>query len=251
LPEALARLKDRRESARKQLAALGAAADAVEIGEPVPGGDKSDRQQQMTQMMARLREGRPAAVKPKQSLPVIVTASLKADLPLKAADAEALLVAATALQEKVRAADLGGLKDVDKPSPQEEEVLEELGVHEGMNPGEPRRGEPAFLFVARIPAADRDRATAEAFQRAKKEAAQLAKAAGADLGGLARLQSGPAGMDPENYFEQMRAYANWNGVQPPVGRPLDDGAYEAVGDRPGRVMLRVSVTADFHLLPGK
>ena len=52
-------------------------------------------------------------------------------------------------------------------------------------------------------------------------------------------------------MEQMRAYANWNGVQPPVGRPLDDGAYEAVGDRPGRVMLRVSVTADFHLLPGK
>src|SRR5438045_617574 len=59
LPEALARLKDRREAARKQLAALGAAADAVEIGEPVLGGDKSAQQQQMERMMNRLREGRP------------------------------------------------------------------------------------------------------------------------------------------------------------------------------------------------
>jgi hypothetical protein len=248
LPEALARLKDRREAARKQLASLGAAAEAVEIGEPVTGGEKGG-QQQMERMMARMqvRDGR-TAPKPKQAVPVIVTAALKVDLPLQGTDPEAMLLAATALQEKVRAADLGGLKEVEKPSPQEAELLEEMGVTGEANPGEPKRGEPVFLFVARFPAADRDRATAEAFQRAKKEAGRLAKAAGADLGGLVRLNSGPPGVDPDNYnYEQMRQYTYWGAGQPSVGRPLDDGGFEAVSDRPGRVALRVVLTVEFHL----
>jgi hypothetical protein len=249
LREALAKLKDRRESARKQLAALGATAEAIEIGEPTAGGDMSDRQQQMERMMGRLREGR-AAAKPKTAVPVVVSATLKADLPLKAADPDALLIAAAALQEKIKAADLGGLKDAEKPSPQEAEVLEEMGVAGEGNPSQPKRGEPAFLFVAHIPAADRDRATADAFGRAKTEAARLAKAAGAGLGGLVRLNGGPPGIEPDNInYEQMRQYMAWNGGQQTVGHPLDDGAYEAVSDRPGRVGLRVAVTAEFHLNP--
>jgi hypothetical protein len=249
LREALARLRDRRESARKQLAALGADLAAIEIGEATTGGDKGERQQQMEQMMARLQaRGGQTAPKPKQAVPVIVTAALKVDLPLKATDPEALLVAATALQEKIRAADLGGLKDAEKPSPQEEELLEEMGLRGGGNPGEPKRGEPVFQFVVRIPAAERDRASAEAFQRAKREASRLAKAAGADLGGLARIGGGPIGMDADVDFDQMRRYAAY-GNQPAAGRPLDDGAYEAVGDRPGRVALRVSLIVEFHLAP--
>ena len=247
--EAMARLKERREAARAQLAALGAPADAIEIDEATLGGDKGERQQQMEQMMARLQaRGGPTASKPKQAVPVIVTAALKVDLPLKAADSDALLTAATALQDRIRAADLGGLKDAEKPSPQEEELLEEMGVRGGVNPGEPKRGEPMFLFVCRIPAAERDRATAEAFQRAKREAGRLAKAAGADLGSLARIGGGPPGIDPEVDYDQMRRYVAY-GNQPAIGRPLDDGGYEAVGDRPGRVTLRVALTVEFHLAP--
>jgi uncharacterized protein YggE len=246
LREALTKLRERRESARKQLTDLGAAKDAIDIGEPVVGGEKSAQQQQMEQMMGRLHQSRPAA-KPKQALPVIVTAALKADLPLKAADPESLLLAATALQDKIKAADLGGLKDAEKPSAQEAEVLEEMGVAEAQA-GEPKRGEPTFQFVARIPAADRDKAAAEAFQRARKEAARLANAAGAGLGGLARLNGGPPGPDPDGInYEQMRQYMAYGGGQQSFGRPLDDGSYEAVSDRPGRVTMRLVLTVEFQL----
>jgi len=67
LPEALARLKDRRDAARKQLASLGSTADAIEIGEPVTGGEKGG-QQQMERIMARMqaRDGRTARNRSRQ-----------------------------------------------------------------------------------------------------------------------------------------------------------------------------------------
>jgi len=45
----------------------------------------------------------------------------------------------------------------------------------------------------------------------------------------------------------MRQYMAYGGGQQSFGRPLDDGSYEAVSDRPGRVTMRLVLTVEFQL----
>jgi uncharacterized protein YggE len=254
--EALAKLKERREAALSQLAALGADRKAIVIGEPTLSPETADPRRQMQMMvMERMRTGGRAKKpdKPKAA-PVQVTANLRADLPLKASGAEELLVAAHALQEKIKAADLAGLKEIAAGSPEEQELAEEMDPEMmGYNPGETRPGEPTFLFVSKVPEEERDKALAEAFQKAKREAARLAKAAGAELGPLAQLWSTHSmGNGGEDYTNPYRYYYQY--MQKPATRSgdKDDSASEAIGPQPGGVSLRIAVNASFALkTPGK
>jgi uncharacterized protein YggE len=251
--EALAKLHERRAAAKTLLASLGASADAVVFGEPAVSLEQNVRAQQMERMLAQLRSrpgARPADPKAKAPLPVFVVSSLKADLPLKASTPEELLIAGHDLQQKVRAADLGGLKEAEKLSPQEKELLEEMGGREPPDSGEPKPGEPFFLYVAPVSEAERDRALAEAFQNARRDAARLARAAGAGLGAVQNLSDNsqpgmdmddPTGMGRRYYYEM--AMAQREAVRP------DAGKGEAVGLQPGKVVLRVVVSAQFVLKP--
>jgi uncharacterized protein YggE len=244
--EALAKLKERREAAVAQLTGLGVPKAAVVIGEPTLSSDKTQRQQQIERMMQMRRGGKPA--RPKAEQPVFVSAPLKADLPLKAVGPEELLVAAHALQEKIKAADLGGLKDVEKPtSPQEEELAEEMGPEFGGDEG-PKRGEPVFSFVAAVPDAERAKALADAFQKAKRDATRLARAAGAELGPVRTLSENQqtGGLEEDPLAGPRRFYDMAMVGRPPVP-PADDERGEAVGGQPGKVVLRVSVSVQFEL----
>jgi len=65
----------------------------------------------------------------KKPAKVAVCLVVSAEWPIKVQDAEALLVRAGELQDKIKAADLAGLKD-EKPSEEEEEETEETKEEE-------------------------------------------------------------------------------------------------------------------------
>jgi uncharacterized protein YggE len=244
--DALAKLKERRAAAEKKLADLGAAKEAVAFGEPALTAEKTDRQRQMEMMVRdRLsRKGGKNDPKAKQPPAVVVSATLKAELPLKAGTPEEFLALAHGLTEKIKAADLGGQKELKQLSPQEEEAAEETAAEVGMSGEEPQRGEPLILYVSKISEEEHDKALAEAFQKARREAGRLARSAGAELGPLHHLantsQSG-GDIDPEMY-----AYSRANYYRMMQGnRSGEDRATEAVGVQPGKTTFRVMVTASF------
>jgi len=258
LAEALAKLKDRRQAAEKQLAAIGALKSGIEFGEPRLSSEKSPQQKQMEMMvLQQMRsQGKKVGTKPAGAPPAVISSLLKAEFPLKASSPEELLLTSHALQEKIKAADLGGLKELKKPTPQEEELLEEMeGLMQQNEEQGPIPGQPMFLFVSRIPELEQTAALARAFEKAKAEATRLAKAAGATLGPLHQLsnttaaQGGfddPTGMYNNPYYYQpiQRMQLGQSGSESQSG--------EAAGMQPGKVVFRIAVTASFALqAPGK
>jgi hypothetical protein len=254
--EALAALKDRVSAAKTQLLALGADKASIAAEEPQLAVENKDRRRQMEMMMAqRMRGGRrPAAKKEEAKPPVSVSATLSAQWPLKAAGGEELLVAVTALQDKIKAADVAGAKEQAKLTPEEQELADELAAEQvGMYGGdeEPKPGEPIFMFVAPIAAAEREKLLVDGFKKAKDRAARLAKAAGAELGALRLLSDNEtdasdealslnpyAGLDSRSY-RMMQMARGTGGMQEELS--------EAVGTQPTKVVYRVIVSASFDL----
>lgn len=257
LKEALAKLKARREAVGKQVVTLGAAKNSVEFSEPVLANEKTDRHLQIQRMMLE-RLGKPDKVggkgATKAALPVLVSMTLKADWPLKAAGPEDLLLQIHELQEKVKAADLGGVKENEKLTPEEEEIAEEMQAAIQQQLGqeaEAKRGEPSFFYVCKVSEEDRAKALAEAFQKARKDAGRLARAAGQELGTLQGLSSQNQGGEvepsagiPPYLVQQLRAGQGNDGA---------DSGGEALGVQPGKVTYRIMVSAAFYLKapPGK
>jgi uncharacterized protein YggE len=256
LKEALAKLRERRQAAQKNLEQIGAVAGSIEFGEPQIAMERNDRQhERMVMMMAMRAQGKKPAQKPKEAPPISVFCTLKAEVRLSAAGAEELLLAAHGLEERVKAADLGGLKELKQASAQDEEMAEEANAEMmGMNDNEgPKRGEPIFLYVSKLSDEERTKARADAFKKAQREAAKLAEAAGIELGPLYRLDpdpsagypdsedtevvSGPSSYFVRQYLERARGYAAGNDKQPE----------EAIGIRPGKVVYRVAISAAFEL----
>ena len=137
---------------------------------------------------------------------------LTAQWPLAGNTTEKLLLAADAVREKIKAADLAGGKETPKLSPEEQELAEEMAAQASPNPGgdeeQVKPGEPRFLFVTRLSPQDRQAALADAFAKAKLQAAELAKAAGAGLGPLTGI-SGEAGGSTGG-FNPYQRYNNYN-----------------------------------------
>jgi uncharacterized protein YggE len=245
LKEALALLKDRREAAVLRLTAMGIAKKALTFKEPGLSSDKTDQQRQMEKMVAaRLgrRKGKEQGKGKPATPPTVVSSVLKVDIPFKAADAEDALLKFQALKDKIVAADLSGLKQLKKLTPQEEELAEETEMPDFGRGGEeePKRGEPVFTFVAVIPEADQTKVLADGFAKAKREATLLARAAGMSLGTLRSLESQPALSDEDNPYLDRRHMRS-----APFAASANLG--EAVGFQPGPVTYRVAIVAAFDL----
>jgi hypothetical protein len=196
LEEALAKLKDRREAALVQLQTLGAKKESVWVGTPTLSNVQSAQKSRMEQMIRQRLLGRGRNVPKGLEVPQSVAASalLTAEWPLPAADPEKLLLASEALRKKIKDADLAGAKDAEKPSPEEQEMAEEMAEMMGSSGEEQVRfGEPYFVYVGRFSPQDRDKAMAEAFQKAKAQASRLAQAAGVRLGPLLGLSGDSSG----------------------------------------------------------
>lgn len=254
LKDALAKLAERRKAAEEQLKKLGADAKSIKFGEPHISAGQNNPQAQM-QMMMRQRmmqqRGRKSAAKSAVAPPVTVALPLVAGWALKGENPEQLLLASHALEEKIKAADLAGRTAAEELSPEEAELAEEAEEEESMtyyNGQEgPKPGEPRFVYVSQISAADRDKAYAEAFERAKASADRLAKAASAELGALQHLSGGgDSSADSESYGE-------WSGYEYQMFRRMQrttstkDDELEAIGPRPGVLKFQVHVMASFAL----
>ena len=207
LEEALAALKERREKVAAQLEKLGA--DKKVLVFTPPGVDESTAaQQRRMELMIAQRMGRGAkkTAKPVKP-PVAVTTMLTATWPLVGDSTEKLLLAADAVREKVKAAELSGDKETPKLSAEEQEVAEEMAAQTNQNMGGDeqvaRLGEPRFLYLAQLSLQDRQAALAGAFAKAKAQAAELAKAAGAGLGPMTSLRSDASSMGGFNPYARF------------------------------------------------
>jgi uncharacterized protein YggE len=255
LKEALAALKDRTDAAKAQLATLGADKASVKTESAQISAGKNNQQRQMEMMMAqRIRGGGAKKPKKEEKPQVSVSTALTANWPLKAKETEELLIATHALQDKIKAADLGGNKDA-KLSPEEEEAfaeMEENGYTRFGDEGGPKPGEPTFLFYTAITDTEREKALGEAFKKAKEKAARVAKAAGSELGKLASLTESEVGMDSEDYPGSMYgndpyAYQMMQRLRRDSVDGSDSGSAEGIGIQPGKVSYNVTVHASFDL----
>jgi len=258
LKQALAALKDRIEAARLQSVALGAIKDSIKIGDPQITKSATDQQQRRVQMqmlmLERMRRGG-AGKKSEQAKtpsPVMLSARLTAEWKIDAKNVEELLLFSHSLQQRIEDADLAGTKEAQTLSPEEEELLAESEESLSyMSDDESKPGEPTFLLVSRISDEERDKARAEAFQKAKVQASRLAKAAGLDIGDLKSLtgEEQPGG-DEDSYDlfggYNRAAYRIFQSVVAAAQAGTSENV-EAVAPVPGKVRYRITVTAAFEL----
>jgi uncharacterized protein YggE len=219
LKEALANLHTQREAFLKQFQTLEADKDSLEVG---------STQLYSQQMMQQIRMQR--GLTPELADPVVrVSVPVQAEWTLSAKTPEELLLASDALQAKIKAADLGW--------PQNRENRQSrLPGGSGLSfPGislddelQTQSGTPFFQFVALISTEERDRALAEAFEKARASAARLAKAAGEQVGAVRNLK------DVSQSSQGRRAAASTT---------------EAVGTSPGEINYRVALQVSFDLKP--
>jgi uncharacterized protein YggE len=242
LKEALAKLKVRRAAAEKQLYGWGVTADSVYFGDPALSSDKTDRQQQMERMVSERMRRKGGKKTTPEVPPTIVGMTITGDIPLKSKTTEDLLLEFQDLKEKIQTADLSGIKELQKLSPQEEELAEEMSGRDMYDGGEPRRGEPTLLLIARVPEEERTKALAEAYRKARVEATQLARAAGVELGALNTVrQSAFGATDEESSYRAMRyRMASMPGI-PDLVKPGEASAMQ-----PGKVVYRVAIQASFN-----
>ncbi len=247
MEEALAQLTDRRDAARLKVAELGASKETIVTADPVSiDGASSDQQRQMQRMLVQMRaQGRRVPAKP-PAPSIAVQSTLSAEWQLTAKTPDELLTSTHKLEDAIRKADLGGANQPQEPTPEEQEVAEEMENADmyGMSEEGLKPGEPQFLYVARLSDDQRQKALADAFAKAKAEARQLATAAGAQLGDLISLSSmsSPVNdMSGNNY----RQYAQMMYLQQMANEGQIEN--EIAGPQPGLVSFRIAVMVEFQL----
>ncbi|QDT93652.1 SIMPL domain-containing protein [Gimesia algae] len=251
LEGALSGLKDRIEATRAQLAVLGADKESIKIDSPKVSSEKSERQQQIEMMLAQRMRGRGNGSGKKKGIvttPLTVSAQLTAEWKLQAKTDEELLLASHPLQNKIKEADLAGLKAASKLSPEEQELMEEMeGASMYGGDREAKPGEPVFSFACSISEKEEDKAMSEAYQKARSQALRLANASGAELGKLTSISgsSGSASDENSEYGYNSVYYAALQRMRSDAN--TEDGQSQAVSVMPGQLKYRVTVTAGFEL----
>ena len=252
LADAITKLKSQKAKVEKQLDSLGATKESIKFGEVRLDESQDDEQRQMQMMMRQRmsqRRGKRHAEKESQGKPVKLTLRLTAEWSLKSKDAIGLLLETQKLHEAIKAADLAGLKESQEPTAEEAEVAEEseeMDMVYNSRQG-PKQGEPVFLYFATIPAADREKALAEAFAAAKSEATRLAKAAEMELGPLRSLQSGASANDFSDEDSVQQLYNSGMGNLFRHELSNRHRGHDAIGPTPGLLKFHTDVTVLFAI----
>ena len=252
MKEALASLKDRRQAILGQLAKLGAVKESVVFAAPQVNATVLQARQQMAMMIMARMGNRSKKNAKKAAAPVVISARLTAEWPLKGKDAEELLIEISQLQENINAADLAGKKDLEKLSGEDEEISQELAGMEanmGNDASQAQPGTASFTLVSKVTSQEHTQALADAFSKARARAQEMAAAAGAQLGPLRQLGAQvQASGDVESGENPMQAYYRLMQLGGGGAKPADpDSRQEAQGTQPGEVVYRVTVTAAFDL----
>jgi uncharacterized protein YggE len=244
IADATGKLKEAKAAAAKKLADLGTNEKSIDFGPTQIGTGGDVRQQYVQKMMAMRGRGQKPAEKAKS---VTLSTTLKAEWPLKAADADEMLTSAYNLQEKIKNAGLTK-KDNKQLTPEEQEAMEEAQAMQAANGGSAAApGEPSFVYVSKISDAEQTSAMADAFKHATADAAKLANAAGRELGTLAHLTSttgspAPSEDDAQGYARFMMRQMMGESAAA-VTTPTD----EAVSPQAGPLEFQITVTASFTL----
>ncbi|MEN6459159.1 MAG: SIMPL domain-containing protein [Thermoguttaceae bacterium] len=254
LEEALAKLKDRREAAVLQLETLKVDKKSIVFEGPTKSAAQAAQKRQIEAMIMeqmRSRGKKPKGLQVPQT--VTVTGSLTAEWPLEAKSRDQLLLAANAIEEKVSAADISGSREVQKLSPEEEELAEEARQQSNRYGETPQAvGQPTFLFIAVLSKQERQKAMAEAYRKAAAAAAELAKATDVDLGrlvnvvGVCRGQQIAGDEEENSYASRMAAMRLQRLFQQAVenaGEKLD----ESFSDTPTPLTFTCTVMATFAM----
>jgi hypothetical protein len=236
LEDALAKLKERQELAATQLETLKAERKSIVFGVPSLSTEQSSRKKQIQAMVIQQMRARGKKV-PKGLLApqtLSVTSNLTATWPLKEESHEKLLLLVQRLQDKIKAADLSGSKEAEKLSPEEQESEEEasqMSSQFGMSEDQQQQpGQPQFMFVAVLSKAERQKAMAAAFVKAKAQAAELAQAAGVALGPLLGLSGN---CSSQSSFGESPYYSRYYNSGSPniVAQMIAEQAGESSGDK--------------------
>lgn len=153
---------------------------------------------------------------------------IEVDFPVAAATTAECLVLSTNLRERVKTADLAGLR----------ELPHGLGCSScGTAPGECR-----VAFVHRITPEDQTEVLSQAFSKARRAASDLAQAAGGRLGPICKLEETTPSAPPPPPLP--------GGFGFPVAQSGSSPS-ELIAEHPDQLLLERSVTATFELLePG-
>ena len=90
--------------------------------------------------------GKKPAAKAKEAPPVVVSCNLKAQIRLSAPNPDEMLVLTHGLEERIKAADLGGVKALKQGAPQDEELAQEE-MQGMMNGGDEQRVRSGFHYL--------------------------------------------------------------------------------------------------------
>jgi hypothetical protein len=252
-------LKERQEAAASQLEAMKAEKKSIVFGAAKPSSEQSSRRKQIQTMVIQQMRARGKKV-PKGLLnpqSVTIACTLTARWPLKEESHDKLMLLSQHLQDKIKAADLSGSKEAEKLSPEEEEFEEEANQMSNQFGEEAQQSnQPQFVFVAVLPKAERQKAMAEAFVKAKADAAELAKAAGVELGPLVGLSggcSGQANLGENPYYSRYGssfAYALSQMAGEQTGESSGEKGEkpdESIGTDPSALKFSCTVAAMFQM----
>jgi uncharacterized protein YggE len=183
--------------------------------------------------------------------PIVVVGAVTAEWPLQGDNIEKLLIEASELQKKIEAADLTGGKKPKKSDSDDESSEEDKAVPSTYAPstapytpapaiyGSPfatyAPGVPAWDYVARISAQQRKAAMAQAVVKAKARAAELAEAAGTGLGALESVR-----------LAQVTGGTSWSDDAISTVNMYED---ETVGTDPNKLRIAVTVDVCFRIKP--
>jgi uncharacterized protein YggE len=259
LQEAINDLKDRREAVVNQLLKLKAVKESISSSSPTLTNAKSQQQRELEMMMAQraAAAGKKAAKGANVPETFAVSAVLTAEWLLEEKTPEYALIACQTLNQKIKAANVFPVKEEEKLSPEEEEVAKEMAeMMAARGQGESTRGQPSFVYVARITPAEREKAMAKAFAKAKTQAESLAKAAGVTLGPLNGMTGDGGGTHsfPDGNEEPF-GYSHYDDVSRYMGRiqtmrnveKMDEMQNESSGGDPDALMFTITVAATFNL----
>lgn len=286
---ALDRLKTRRQTALERLRELEADKESIWVANPAVSEHTPPRARALAPVpdVPPGRAPRPApevavgaaespespherpparrAARPRRALGRLFAACqvLSADWPLVPGNLDSLLASAHGIQDRVKAADLGGGDYARGLTVEEREMVEETlivatpaGPYAAApySPGPQRAeppaacrvppGEPRFVYVATIPPCRRKQALAESFAQAKAQATDLAEAAGTRLGPLVELSGRvSAGVLPADEAPAQGAACRTVAPNAPVG----PNCPETTAAAPNALYFTFPVTARFRL----
>lgn len=238
--QAIALLRQKRESVVAKLKELGAAEQAIRFDGPhPPAEDKPLLSPSVRVVNGRVVMSALQDEEEEASPRVELVLGMTADWELKAKDAEGVVREFEQLKAKVREADLAGLAlKASAPADEEEEEDEQ-----------PPKPSPTWRFVCRLSETEQAQLVERAYAQAQARALRLAAAAGLGVGLPAGMESRDLSPSDGNPVSASSLASSLRVLQAAGGSGGEaESPDETVGNEPHRIRCGVQVTVGFQAI---